>query len=89
MSKNVSKTTSNRTATAASALALRETIVIEQEMDFSDTRGITFKRITDDEEWRVFRLNLNNGASSAELTITPSEMKSLISSLQRLLTRRR
>ena len=87
MSKKV-RTTNNRTATA-SPVSVFESITIEQEMDFSTNRVITCKRITDSEEWCVFRLNLNNGASSAELTITPSEMKSLISSLQRLLTRRR
>ena len=88
MSKKVAKTTNNRTATAASALALRETIVIEQEMDFSDTRGITFKRITDDEEWRVFRINIHSGAASAEITITQAEMQTLISAFQRLAYRR-
>jgi len=87
MSKKLA-TTNNRTATA-SPVSVFECITIEQEMDFSTNRVITCKRITDSEEWCVFRLNLNNGASSAELTITPSEMKSLISTLQRLLTRRR
>ncbi|MBR4324727.1 MAG: hypothetical protein IKP73_04260, partial [Bacteroidales bacterium] len=68
MSKKLA-TTNNRTATA-SPVSVFESITIEQEMDFSTNRVITCKRITDSEEWCVFRLNLNNGASSAELTIT-------------------
>lgn len=86
MSKKL-RTTNNRTATV-SPVSVFECITIEQEMDFSTNRVITCKRITDSEEWRVFRLNIHSGAASAEITITQAEMQTLISAFQRLAFRR-